>query len=251
MKIGKKKRLSSFIGLLFLAGCIHTQDKATELDTYVSYPSTEKKNFPVIIMSHGAGGLDRFYFEWASHFRKLGFATIIVDHHTSRGYLNRAKPSTDNGYKIRQADLVATFNKLDTIPNIDKKRIWLAGWSSGAGFVFDGIDRKGVLGAFLFYPYSYACRLNIIDSHDKPVKILIGERDAGLPHCWEKYVDDPRYDFSIYDDTYHCFDYENIKTIHEVHYRQYTLELLYNEKALNQSRIDVTKFLQHRTPGLN
>ena len=251
MKIGKKKRISSLVGVLLLAGCLHTQDKVKEVDTYVSYPSTEKKDFPVIIMSHGARGLHRNYFDWAAYFREAGFATIIVDHHTSRGYIHGTKPPTDSGYEIRLADVSAVFNKLATIPNIDRSRIWLAGWSAGAGFVFDGIGHKGVLGAFLFYPYSYACRLNIIDSHDKPVKVLIGEHDAGLPNCWGKYVDDPQYDFSIYDDAYHCFDCKNIKTMVTANYRRYVLRMIYNEKALNQSKIDVTEFLHRETPGLN
>jgi dienelactone hydrolase len=243
---------------LLLSGCITTQQPVVRgVDMNVIYPTinerTANNKYPVVVLSHGAGGLGKNYFKWASYFRSLGFATLTIDHHTARGYYgktflsNGKNPTTKEGLDIRQADTPAVFAKLNSDPKVDKKRIWLAGWSAGAGFVYDGIGREGVLGGILFYPYTYACRADIVDNKDKPVKVMIGSKDKGLHLCWKQYMDTEKFDFSIYEGAWHLFDLEGMKkTVKE--YTNFRQVNEFSPEALKQSISDVKEFLQKETP---
>ena len=250
---------------LILAGCLHTQPAVKETDMNVIYPDSKERaskqgTYPIIILSHGAGGLGKSYFTWASHFRDMGFATMVLDHHTSRGYYGKTysakrgqfvsrNPQTNEGHELRLIDTPVAFSKIEKDPKIDKKRIWLAGWSAGAGFVYEGIGREGVLGGILFYPFSFACRVNIIDNKDKPIKVLFGEEDKGIEYCWGQYQNHKDYDWSIYENAYHSFDSPGFGTKKITRsYVNFTNSMAYSPEATAKAKVDITAFLRDNTP---
>ena len=86
---------------LLLSGCITTEQPVVKgVDMNVIYPTVNERvvdnKYPVIVISHGAGGLGKNYFKWASYFRSLGFATLVIDHHTARGYNDKTIHTVSN-----------------------------------------------------------------------------------------------------------------------------------------------------------
>src|SRR5689334_4184639 len=78
-------------------------------------------------------------------------------------------------------DILGALNVLDTMPDIDKKHIFLQGYSYGAIASLFATDRKNtakakVAGVVAYYPFCY-------DGVDPsvPVLVLIGEKDDWTP----------------------------------------------------------------------
>ena len=51
-----------------------------------------KGPFPVVIISHGSGGLTPLQTRWAEYFNSLGYATISMDHYGPRGWSKGQRP---------------------------------------------------------------------------------------------------------------------------------------------------------------
>jgi dienelactone hydrolase len=140
-----------------------------------SYPPGEGP-FPVVLLFHGCGGVRQIMRDYADAAVKTGVAAVIVDSLTPRGVDYEAALAQVCTGRIlwareRAADVHAALSLIGQDPQLDAKRVALAGWSHGgwtlmdafaldaAGEAPDGLDAPpdpafdGVAGVFLVYPY--------------------------------------------------------------------------------------------------
>jgi len=158
--------------------------------------------FPAIVMLHGCAGMlagehlrsrDAF---WARHWQEQGYAALLVDSYTPRGVASlcrtpaRERPVTAGRERTR--DAYAALRWLDARGDIDRHRIALVGWSTGASTLLDvaqptaktafAAAGHGFRAAVAFYPGN--CR-----SLEKPglwrpylpMLILLGGSDDWTP----------------------------------------------------------------------
>ena len=213
--------LSALIFLLPEIG--HT--KPYKADFY--YPSGDGP-FPVVILSHGAGGPSVAYNKKAEGMLRNGRAAVVLDHYSARGDYGvkfRNIPNLADARDWREKDIQDLLRTLKEDSKINKDKIILAGWSAGSGIVLPFISNPRrlippegitIAGAILTYPYTAGC-YEEIDSFNVPVIIHFGKLDGndGDPltgyHCWKQKVEnfsDRKFPvtFKEYDDAYHGYD---------------------------------------------
>ena len=121
---------------ILLTGVVKAQKYSAELST-----PEGSGPFPVIIISHGSGGLTPVQKNWSDYFNSIGYATITMDHYGPRGWFRGQRPPKgDDATSWRYDDLVAVLNKFKLNKKIDPKRIVLAGWSAGAALTMHGLE---------------------------------------------------------------------------------------------------------------
>ena len=227
-------------------------------------------SFPLVIISHGSGGVGPPYYRWAQTFVKWGFAAIVMDHYGPRGWVRGQRPPGGlDATNWRKADLVSVLKEINSNPKIDTSRITLAGYSAGGALVFAGIlddiaVKKASLShpiksGVLFYPYSYAC-YPATGFEFQPVKIpliiLFGSEDPGLENCFAEQIKkmentNPPLVYKLYKGAHHAFDIKEIKkkfcrtikAARDAPYSSYDLCLEYNKEAHQNSIADLKGFL--------
>ncbi len=132
--------------------------------------------FPLFIQLHGCGGmsLDQ-HGSYAQLANEAGYAALIVSSNAPRGYdRDRSRAEICQGKALlgqeRAADILIALDYASTRPEIDVRRITLAGWSHGAWTIMDYLSlekearlpaglagyqgpRPEIQAAVLFYPY--------------------------------------------------------------------------------------------------
>lgn len=86
--------------------------------------------FPAVIMLHGCSGLGSRDRMWAARFREWGYLSLRVNSFAARGL----KSVCGGGILVPDArvpDALAALAHLRGFPDVDPKRIALAGWSHG------------------------------------------------------------------------------------------------------------------------
>ena len=187
--------------------------------------------FPAIVMLHGCSGLFNKKGElrsreemWIARFNREGWATLLPDSFGSRGHGSfcsvKDRPVTAGG--TRREDALGALDFLIDRPEIDPKRIVLAGWSNGAMTALK-LLRKGndltpkpgapdFMAAVLFYP---GCRVDLKKYPDYmlrlPSLLQMGEADdwTFAPPCLElleRSRNAGLIDIDIYPRAYHSFD---------------------------------------------
>jgi dienelactone hydrolase len=149
--------------------------------------------FPAVIYLSGCGGLnypaDRVQQKVAlDHLLSKGVAVLVVDPFTPRnepeGICPNLGDKTFVQYRARGGDdALAALNFLKAMPDIDKKHIFLQGYSWGAISSLFATDTKNpashdatVAGIIAYYPFCW-------DGVDPsvPVLVMIGEKDDWTP----------------------------------------------------------------------
>jgi dienelactone hydrolase len=150
--------------------------------------------FPAVVYMPGCSGIDppiprAVQKTLVDHLLAKGVAILIVDPFTPRnepsGVCGKVGPL--DGEKATQYfsrggnDILGALNVLETMPDIDKKHIFLQGYSYGAISSLFAADRKNpakakIAGIVAYYPFCY-------DGVDPsvPVLVLIGEKDDLTP----------------------------------------------------------------------
>ena len=184
--------------------------------------------FPVIIYSHGKGGLGSAQRTWSSRFVNWGFAAIFLDHYTLRNhYGTRAfgPKIAKKDLEWRKEDLVSILKEVKKNNLFDNSRITLAGQSRGGDFVLEGVlnedarNRAGlnhpIKTGVLFYPSGRICFGSFeIEPIQRPLIVLYGSEDPGLSICWKnilpklKHPNHPQV-VKIYEGAHHAFDSDN------------------------------------------
>ena len=218
-----RKVLTIFTIIFLLPEIGHT--KPYKADFY--YPNGSGP-FPVVILSHGAGGPSIAYQKKAEAMARNGRAAIVLDHYSVRGDYGakfRNIPKLADAREWREKDIQDLLRTLKDETKINTDKVVLAGWSAGSGIVLpffanprrltppEGITIAGVI---LTYPYTAGC-YEKIDSFNVPVIIHFGKLDGndGNPlsgyHCWKEKVEkfsDNKFPvtFKAYDGAYHGYD---------------------------------------------
>jgi dienelactone hydrolase len=125
------------------------------------------------------------------HLRSKGVATLIVDPFRPRnepGICENLNDPNLNEKKWAQyatrggSDAVAAVQVLRSMPDIDANRIFLQGYSYGAGASLFAVDPKTagahdgkIAGVIAYYPYCLATEASV------PTLILVGEKDDWTP----------------------------------------------------------------------
>ena len=219
---------------------------------------------PVIVISHGRGGISQDYYEWGNKFVKLGFASIVIDHYSPRGYETgpRSKrPETKASFKFRRGDLVSLLKVIKKDDRLDNTRVTLGGWSRGAGLVMHGISDKNVLkeakfnhsikSAILFYPQSTTIFRNFKSKIDISTIFITGKEDyiwKAKNHGWktklQAYINPERpFILKVYKNATHAFD---LKVFRKKRCRKLSDGdhcMQYDEKTHKKSIKDIKEFL--------
>lgn len=145
-------------------------------DVIVRTPQDGEGPFPAVLQFHGCAGIrDPFQQQWAEVAIAAGYAVLIIDSNSPRGY------SRQDGLDIvcegkallgqeRAGDIAAAIGLAQGDSRIDAGQLVLAGWSHGAWSIMDfltmdfarhrpaGLDPLSAFtpdidGVILFYPY--------------------------------------------------------------------------------------------------
>src|SRR5256712_7310914 len=87
---------------------------------------------PVVVLSHGGGGVGRAEDTWARELRSDGVAVLVVDSFTGRG-IKKFPPETELSRAGQVYDVYQALALLATHPRVDPGRIALMGGSRGGG----------------------------------------------------------------------------------------------------------------------
>ena len=132
--------------------------------------------FPVVLQFHGCAGIrPPFQEQWAAMANEMGYAAVIVDSNTPRGFSREEALKIVCGGKAllgqeRAGDVLAAIKLAEQDPRLDPSQIILAGWSHGGWSVMDFLTMDGktripaglsgwrepppsIAGSIFFYPY--------------------------------------------------------------------------------------------------
>src|SRR4051812_40694785 len=109
--------------------------------------------FPAVVMGHGSGKLTRQDLAWfASQWTRLGFAVLRFDKRgvgeSTGTYVFVGTRDSPEVFPQLASDIVAGVRFLRTRPEVDPKRVGLAGWSQ-AGWIIPHAARELGDAAFL------------------------------------------------------------------------------------------------------
>ena len=158
--------------------------------------------FPTVVGFHGCLGMNKGVSDWADYLVELGYATILVDSFTGRGFTPDDAKDVCAGRKFwgseRAGDVLVSLNEIRKLSFVDKNQLVLIGWSHGAWTIMDllaldpprrlptNLSRSpdqplaGVKAVILFYPYcEFPAKARGRGwTHDIRVLLLIAGRDS-------------------------------------------------------------------------
>jgi dienelactone hydrolase len=157
------------------------------------FPRNNKmKQYPVVLLVHGSGGISGYVDDWAKELNKLGVAVFILDSFSGRGLY---KVNNDQAKLGRLAMIVDAYRALDVLAQherVDRKRIAIMGFSRGGQVALDSSFRRfwqlqgtGSGNEFsAYFPFYPACVTRYKDDEnvvDKPIHIFHGSADNYNP----------------------------------------------------------------------
>jgi dienelactone hydrolase len=150
---------------------------------------------------------------WAERFNSWGFAALRVESHKPRGGEHMCSPFSSIGMDDLAADIPMAIQWLRLKPDIDSSRIYVVGWSSGAGGLLlqlSSLSPKNTPAVVALYP---PCRFVWPDSKKVPVRLLIlaGDDDfmaGGCARMYKEEIASGRVTYVEYPDAGHLFDAE-------------------------------------------
>ena len=168
------------------------QSKPATISGTLNLPKNISGKVPAVIILHGAGGVDDFYFEIADILNGMGIASFIVDSFENRGIVFGVEilKKVFHSYSTRISDAYAALKLLSSHPKIDRNRIAVMGFSHGARVALfvaaENISKsfyKGELqfaASIAYYPNCFP-QLENIRFTKAPILLLLGERDNICP----------------------------------------------------------------------
>jgi dienelactone hydrolase len=259
-------------GVIFalgLTGCVSNSPKVTDLalgqSGWIRYPSSTEsislsgellfpndsgRNYPVMILAHGSGGLDNRSENWANFFRQNGYATFKMDYFGPRGV--HAKSTTQ---PVPTNDVFDAVKLLATHPRIDRARIGVIGFSRGGHLAINSaspgtrdLGGNTIAAHVGLYP---TCGLTEVgrDKLKAPILVLVGSDDDIAPYVQcEVLIDRAKANgrdarLIVYEGANHSWDDDYTGT-----YCQPSLNTCYRMRAdsalTERSQRDVLEFLR-------
>lgn len=146
--------------------------------------------FPAVILLHGCHGVLPSTLEWARWFRDRGYVAVVPDSWTARAVPDGCSPHFDIPNTERFDDAVGALRYLHGLPDVDRRRIGVVGWSNGGVFAMAlvsgpslerarrrgvTIPEPGIAAAVAFYPGGCASLLH--ERAVRPLLLLVGDAD--------------------------------------------------------------------------
>jgi len=168
------------------------ESKPVTISGALKMPKEAVKKVPAVIILHGAGGVNDYYFQVADSLNEMGIAAFVVDSLHSRGMNSSRELMKElfHSYAIRISDAYAALELLSTHPRIDRNKIAVLGYSHG-GMVALLVASEKIRYSFIaddlrfatsiaYYPHC-ATQFKDIDFTDAPVLMLLAEKDNICP----------------------------------------------------------------------
>lgn len=219
-------------------------DGQTRLQAVLRVPTTDPPHRAVVFL-HGCSGLKRngvisaTYSSWGKHLNDAGFAVLMVDSATPRGFGSTCGPSVARKvmYFNRPLDAYAALDFLQSRSDIRADGIGLAGWSQGGGITLLTIVSRSIgrpfpppehdfKAAVAFYPSACSARsqskpFTSVEpgrwATDIPLLVLHGAKDnwTKVGPC-KQFVDAARQRrqpvaIHVYAQAAHSFDAPNLR----------------------------------------
>jgi len=215
--------------------------------------------FPAVILLHGCGGDDAYSQRrsenWADLLHRQGYATLVIDSFTARGYSTVCNNATLVPYRERAKDIFASAYVLAGRSDIRADRIAVIGFSHGGGTSLDAavnyealepwrekLASRGKLVAVIgFYP---GCKETQAEDFILPVLIMVGDGDDWTPakYCLGRTGGSapgvPALVLKVYPGAFHDFDVDRPVRLVIGHH------LGYDATATEDARSEVVAFLK-------
>ena len=119
------------------------QSKPVTISGTLKMPQEVAGKVPAVIILHGAGGVNDYYFEVADILNEMGIVAFVVDSFGPRGIASGVDilKKLFHSYSTRISDAYAALELLSTHPKIDKRKIAVMGYSHGAAVALFDEDR--------------------------------------------------------------------------------------------------------------
>lgn len=206
---------------LDLKPIIPTYDQSGTLWARTYFPDVKifSGTRPAIMVLHGGGGMNAGYLEKARWWRDQGYVATVVDSFGSRGIAENWLTYNQFGGNMRAADVVATARYLRSLPEVDRKRVYLTGGSQGGWAVLRALSAGGawsdeavstIAAGVAWYP---VCARDVegavpLGPFTRPVLFLQGTGDTATPpaRCADLAVG-PDVRNVIFEGATHAFDF--------------------------------------------
>jgi len=204
----------------FLRGV--AEGKPVTISGELEFPARVDGPTPVVVLLHGAGGLEGFHAAWARELRGSGFATLLLDSFSGRAAARIMDQMEAVSLPSRVVDAYRALAALAADPRIDRARIVYMGFSHGAAAAIPASQQRfaKAFGApdvdfaawLLFYPF---CNVRFTGDDQvvaRPMRIFHGVADDWTPiSSCRGYVERLRgagadVVLHAYPDAYHTFD---------------------------------------------
>jgi dienelactone hydrolase len=139
--------------------------------------SGNDRDYPAVIILHGSGGLTQDYREYASRFVQEGYAVLLIDFYAETGSADAGSEKRFGLWDTWQKTLKNGVDYLKELPNIDKNRIGIIGFSRGAWLALTTISSIPDVKALVDY---YGVGRQPLDSiaNVPPILMLYGGMDS-------------------------------------------------------------------------
>ncbi len=166
----------------------------TVIEAHLALPATPGPH-PAVVMMHGCGGLvdskgrpTSRYRQWADVLTRAGYAAVMVDSYTPRGFPESCTQSRPiRSAEDRAADAMGAVEFIRTDTRLDASRLALIGWSNGSRAVLTAMaDAYTGAHAFRTAIAFYAnCTITLPGKAKwrpyAPLHVLTGELDDWTP----------------------------------------------------------------------
>jgi carboxymethylenebutenolidase len=155
-------------------------------DTVLGYLSLPKGDgeHPALILVHEWWGLTQWMKDNADMFAKKGYVALCVDL-----YRGKVTDKPEEAMKLSQSlnqdqavkDVVAAFNYLKTLSQVDGKKVGCIGWCMGGAFSLQGAINIPELKATVVCYGRLTTDLILVNKIQSPVLGIFGEEDKVIP----------------------------------------------------------------------
>jgi dienelactone hydrolase len=147
--------------------------------------------FPAVVLFHGCEGVSENSRRWARWLQERGYLALVVDSWTPRGYKETCSfTGTDPPNTARFDDAVGALRYLHGLPEVDRRRVGIMGWSNGGVFAMSvvngpSLERAQARGVVMPEPgyaaaigvYPGGC-VSLTSQHFiRPVLVVMGDAD--------------------------------------------------------------------------
>ncbi len=186
----------------------------------ILYTPSGKGPFPALIVIHEWWGLNDWVKEQASNLADQGYVTLAVDL-----YRGKVASSSDEAHQLMRGvpedrskrDLAAAFDYLESLSDVNKKKIGAIGWCMGGGYSLDVALQEPTLAADVINYGHLATDPAELKKINAPVLGLFGGKDMGITpddvHKFEQQMKQlgKKIDVTIYPEAGHAFEKPNNK----------------------------------------